>query len=99
VHLSPRLWSGVRQAARKRHVTYSWITRFCAFRLIERQALRTHRMVGYAKQQVQKEKEISSEKHRHLVCFYGEDIKFVRYAALELGISVSVLIRIALWCI
>lgn len=32
-----------------------------------------------------------------MVCFYGEDVKLVRLAALEMQISVSAFIRLALW--
>lgn len=35
--------------------------------------------------------------HRHVVCLYGDDARFLALAAMTLRMSVSELIRIALW--
>ncbi|MDH4199833.1 MAG: hypothetical protein OEV66_05555, partial [Spirochaetia bacterium] len=35
--------------------------------------------------------------HRHIMCLYGDDEKLIRLAAMRLGITVSHLIRMALY--
>lgn len=97
VQLSVRFWSAVSMVGRKRRMSYSSVTRYCIFRLIEKQNLRWHPILITARRQVREDLTSCHDKHRHMVCFYGEDIKFVRYAAMNLGVSVSTLIRIALW--
>jgi hypothetical protein len=36
------------------------------------------------------------EIHRHLMCLYGDDEKLIRVAAMDLGITMSAFIRLAL---
>lgn len=95
VQLQPALWRRLQMAAIQRQTTYSNITRYCVFRLAEKQNLRWNpvlqnaldstRIVGRA------------DLHRHMLCLYGEDVRLLRLAALTLGISVSAFIRICLW--
>ncbi|GAB4438400.1 MAG: hypothetical protein OHK0011_21220 [Turneriella sp.] len=34
--------------------------------------------------------------HRHMICLYGEDEKLIRLAAMELGLTISAFVRLAL---
>ncbi len=95
VRLAAPLWRRICAASQKYGVSYSEISRYCIFRLAEKGAgLRVERFrngLAQLKQTHRKEAQL----HRHIVCFYGEDIRLVRLAALEMGISVSMFIRLA----
>jgi hypothetical protein len=95
VRLPLSLWQKIQRIATVRRKTFSTITRFCVFQLAERAALRWHKQMVELHQQDSREIR-ESEIHRHMVCLYGEDAKLLRLAALELGISVSAFIRLAL---
>ncbi len=96
VRLNPVLWSRIRAVTRERKISFSMVSRYCIFLLTGRAALRDRAAFRDLRQQDVEEQKLHSEHHRHLVCFYGEDIKVIRVTALELGVSVSCLIRIAL---
>jgi hypothetical protein len=40
--------------------------------------------------------DIAQDMHRHMICLYGEDEKLIRLAAIELGLTLSAFIRLAL---
>lgn len=95
VRLPQRIWQQVCNEARRRKSTFSQLTRYCVFRLIEKEGLRI-RLVIQTAHVATKFKRLPDD-HRHMVCFYGEDIRMVRLVAMHLGITVSALVRIALW--
>jgi hypothetical protein len=95
VRLPVRLWQEIRRVARLRHCTYSTITRFCAFRLAERASLRWRKKLLQLRAQDSREYK-EGQLHRHMVCLYGEDAKMLRLAAIEMGVTVSALIRLTL---
>lgn len=100
VRLSPLVWGKICITAKKHRLTFSSVTRFCVFELAERGSLRKHRKFSELLKQEMLErvstKLRNAREHRHMVCFYGEDIALVRMAALRLGVTVSAFIRLAL---
>ncbi|GAB4434038.1 MAG: hypothetical protein OHK0011_17150 [Turneriella sp.] len=96
VRLPPRLWAQICAHARKRRKTFSTITRLCVFALAERSGLRWRRKLKELHEQNRAECSRAERLHRHMVCLYGEDVRLVRLAALELGVTVSAFIRLAL---
>ncbi len=96
VRLPLQIWQQIQGLARRHQVTFSRITRFCLFQLVERSSLR-HRAIFRNLAARDKADYGQAEKHhRHLVCLYGEDVKMIRLAAMELKVTVSRLIRMAL---
>ncbi len=86
----------LRTTATKRRCSYSNITRYCAFRLAEKQNLNWRPIIVQARREVSRNGPHPQKKYRHMVCFYGQDIRLIKLAALALDISVSEFIRIAL---
>ena len=97
VRISSTFWTKIRNLAKQRKTTFSTISRYCIFRLIEPERLRKFRLFSTANSRINDEMHSTVHQHRHLICFYGEDIKLVRLAAMQLNMTVSALIRIALW--
>ena len=97
IRLSESHWKALVNAARQRRCSYSNITRYCIFRLAERQNLAWRKCLTQAALKVKADAPSGREGHRHLVCFYGEDLKLVRLAAMTLGINVSAFVRLALF--
>jgi hypothetical protein len=97
VHLSRKLWQSLAGLAKLRKCSYSTITRYCVFRLVEQQNLRTLPLYKSVLNQIREEMRETPTKHRHMVCLYGDDEVLIRIAAMRLGITVSALIRLALW--
>lgn len=95
VGLQPELWRRLCVTAALRRTTYSSITRYCVFRLAEKQNLRWHPLFSDALKSSKVHK--GQELHRHMVCLYGEDVRSLRLAAMTLGITVSAFVRMALW--
>lgn len=96
VRIPSALWQQIRRLARQRATTYSMITRYCIFRFSSQFGWNRRK---YTEDQCRQEREDykrAPELHRHIVCFYGDDLKRVRIMALELGLTVSALIRLAL---
>lgn len=94
VRLDAAIWRKIQAAAHLRKVTASWIVRFCLFRLCD------ERLTG--KKEIPKGNKFwcsdISTSHRHRLCLYGEDEKFVRQMACENRMTVSAFIRFALFC-
>jgi hypothetical protein len=95
VRMPITLWQRVCAIAGVRETTFSAITRFCAFALAERNCLRWRKTLKELRE-VDKKEYSEGKHHRHIVCLYGEDVRLLQLAAMQLGISVSALIRIAL---
>lgn len=97
VHLKPQVWLRIQTAAKTHHKTYSTVTRFCVLELAERSHLRNRGSIQKILNiEGSREDSVAEVNHRHLVCFYGEDMLLVRMAALRLGVTVSAFIRLAL---
>lgn len=97
VRLSPRLWTRLADLAQKRSRTFSTITRFCIFRLAEPEQLREFRLFQRVIPEIRQDTQQARQLHRHMVCLYGEDVKLLRLAAMQLNLTVSAFIRLALW--
>jgi hypothetical protein len=95
VRLRSDQWQSITTLARARRCTYSQITRYCIFRLLRMQNLRWLPLLQSARSVVKIGK--GDKCHRHLVCFYGEDAIEMQLVALRLRVSVSELIRIAIY--
>lgn len=97
VQLTPKMWRFIQQLARKRRTTYSSISRFCLFRLAEPQTLRLFPLLRKIAAENKKTVSCSPQLHRHIICLYGEDVKLLKLAAMQLNLTVSAFIRLALW--
>ena len=97
VRLSSRLWQHLRKIASIRRCTYSTITRFCIFQLAEFEQLRCTALFTRINSEIRKDSVIACQFHRHMVCLYGDDVKLLRLAAMQLNMTVSAFIRLALW--
>jgi hypothetical protein len=95
VRIPSNLWRKIKYLARLHRTTYSTITRFCAFQLAMDANLHWHKKLLALKKEDNCEYKAGGL-HRHMMCLYGQDAKMLRLAAIELGISVSALIRLAL---
>ena len=97
VKLPQQIADLLRRTAGKRQCSYSSITRYCAFRLAEKENLKWRPLVIQARREVNRNATPAIKRYRHMVCFYGQDIQLIKLAALTLNISVSEFMRIALW--
>ncbi len=95
VRLPQPLWQRIRATAKAHRTTFSTITRLCVFELAERSSLRMRAAFTNMAKTNSTECKVG-DLHRHMVCFYGEDVLLVRMAAMRLGITVSAFIRLAL---
>jgi len=95
VHLDRELWNRVVLVAHWHRCSFSWITRYCVFRLVRKKNLYMRKAMEIHSKNVRLLQK-NTLKHRHLMCLYGDDEKLLRMAAMELGITVSHMIRIAL---
>ena len=96
VRLAQPVWNKIRKIADCRKCSYSQITRYCIFRLAEYANLRWSAKMVAAYSMANCKSAGGQIQHRHLVCFYGQDVILVRLAALRLGVTVSGFIRLAL---
>lgn len=96
VLISAKLWAKIQDFSKKRKCSYTTITRYCAFRLAEKETLRWNRAFQKAQRIAEAERNATAQPHRHMVCLYGEDVLMLRMAALRLGITVSAFFRLAL---
>lgn len=96
VRLNPALWTRIVDTARARRCTYSCVTRYCIFRLVEKANVHPAKAFWKSQKKATRELRGGSDLHRHMACFYGEDIRLVKLVALQLGVTVTALIRIAL---
>ena len=96
VRLPPGYWNRIKLFAWLRHRTYSTISRYCVLRLARKCSLHWTPKLRMAAASVQNELDSAKELHRHLMCLYGEDEKIIRLAALELGLTLTGFIRLAI---
>jgi hypothetical protein len=99
VHLSAEQWRTIVHLARKRRQTFSMMTRFCVLRLANKCHLVWTKKLERAHQEAKvriSRAPTSGPIHRHQMCLYGDDEKLIRVAAMDLGITMSAFIRLAL---
>ena len=101
VYLDGDLWERIKRVSARRNCSYSWITRYCAFRVARKKVVKFPRAMEKLSREVKehyrKTPMATSGMHRHMMCLYGEDEKLLKVAAMELGMTVSHLIRVALY--
>ncbi|MDH5717592.1 MAG: hypothetical protein OEZ22_08120 [Spirochaetia bacterium] len=94
VHIDLSTWKNIKLAANMHNKSYSWIVRYCVFRLTNKKNLIMTNTIKKKNELLKRLK--NNKKHRHLLCLYGDDELLLRNSALLLGISVSQLIRISI---
>jgi hypothetical protein len=96
VRLAPKQWNKIKIASWQRNRTYSTITRYCVLRLARKCSLRwsgkLHETIG----EVQRGLAVAKDMHCHMMCLYGEDEKLIRLAAIELGLTLTAFVRLAI---
>lgn len=97
VNLERGLWERVRKAAEYRQCTYSWITRYCVFRLARKKNVRMTTAMEFHSCGIKRQQKKCKNYHRHILCLYGDDEMLLRLTAMKLGVTVSQLIRLALY--
>jgi hypothetical protein len=96
IRLAPLHWNRIKIAAWVRRRTLSTITRYCTLRLARKTSLRWTPKLRQATTEVRHGLAIARDIHRHMMCLYGEDEKIIRLAAMELGITITALVRLAI---
>jgi hypothetical protein len=75
------------------------LTRFCVLRLASKTRIEWTARLKEAHDKAKLRISIAraeGEIHRHLMCLYGDDEKLIRVAAMDLGITLSAFVRLAL---
>ncbi len=99
VHLAPETVSQIRDCAGYYRSTMSWIVRFCVLKLARKRRLSlTHAqdMALEIKEKLSELKTKGKSTQRFILCLYGEDERILRTMAIKTGLTVSMIIRIAL---
>ncbi len=96
VRLAPAQWNRIKIIAFQRRRTLSTITRFCVLRLARKCSLRWSEKLRNSTQGVKQGLHLARDMHRHLMCLYGDDEKIIRLAAIELSLTLTAFIRLAI---
>jgi hypothetical protein len=96
VRLAPVHWNRIKILVWQRRRTYSTITRYCVLKLARKCSLRWTPKLSAATQRVKKGMDVALRLHRHMMCLYGEDEKLIRLAAIELGLTLTAFVRMAI---
>jgi len=96
VRLAPLQWNRIKIATWQRRRTYSTITRYCVLKLARKTRLCWSKRMAAATDGVREGIEIAQSLHRHMMCLYGDDEKLIRLAAMDLGLTLSAFIRLAI---
>ncbi len=96
IRLAPIHWNRIKLASWQRRRTYSTITRYCTLRLARKCSLRWTPKLQVAATGVRQGLEIAQDIHRHMMCLYGDDAKLIRLAAIELGLTITGFVRLAI---
>lgn len=96
VRLAPLHWNRIKLASLRRRRTYSTLTRYCMMRLARKCSLRWTPKLRRVEIGVRQGLAEARDMHRHMMCLYGEDEKIVRLAAMELGLTITAFVRLAI---
>jgi hypothetical protein len=96
VNLAPIHWNRIKLCSWQRRRTYSTITRYCALRLARKCSLQWTPKLRHTVSGVQQGLAIAKDMHRHMMCLYGDDEKIIRLAAIELGLTITGFVRLAI---
>jgi len=105
IRLKPETWAKVVKIAEMNRTTYSWVVRYCVFRLIKRKDPR--RSVGnviswnnsakFNMMDLRAGEHLNADNlHRHKLCLYEEDEFFIRISAALMHCTMTHLVRLAL---
>jgi hypothetical protein len=97
VHLDIKLWKRLCIAALDRGCSISWITRYCVFRIARKRVKKMPFAMKIHSNELKNTHHQAEKYHRHILCLYGDDEKLLRLTAMQLGVTVSHLIRLALY--
>ncbi len=95
VRLDKKIIERLRRLAIQRRTTMSWLARYCIFKLVHKKKIhinKFHEMVD----EFRADRPPFRELGRFYICFYGDDILWVKMKAGQLGVTVSMLVRVAL---
>jgi len=94
-------WQKIGRLAKKHKITFSWVvTRLCLFKLLAQynDIPRDIQLANASeKSELKKSKEKSESPHRHMLCLYGQDSIRIRFLAAYLGMTITQLVRVALF--
>lgn len=96
IRVAPVHGNQIQLANRQRRRTYSTLTRYCSLRLARKCSLRWTSKLRQKHATVVQDIAEAQEFHRHLMCLYGDDVKLIRLAAMELGLTLSAFVRLAI---
>ena len=96
IRLAPRQWNRVKIYAEQRRRTYSTITRYCVLKLARKCTLRWSPKLHISLKKVRDGAKAVQAMHRHMMCLYGDDEKLIRLAAMDLGITLTAFVRLAI---
>ena len=86
--------AAIQKAAKASNTTYSWIVRSCVFKMVTEEG----DLIKNKATEIHSPKPISrSEGHRLQLCLYGDDEQLLKGVAFHHSISVSKLVRLALF--
>lgn len=96
IRLAPKQWNKIKISAWQRNRTYSTITRYCVLRLARKSSLKWGARLRATAEGVRDGLAVAKNMHRHMMCLYGEDEKIIRLAAIELGLTLTAFVRLAI---
>jgi len=104
IRLNHEMWEKIVRVAEMKKKSYSWIVRYCVFRLIKRADAKAYilnwksskRRVNFEILEERVKKHCGDNLHRHKLCLYGDDEFLIRMTAGLMHYSMSHLVRLAL---
>jgi len=105
IRLKPEVWAKVVRVAKMKRTTFSWVVRYCVFRMIKRKDPRRSigNCISYSNSlkfdildRLVRETSNVGTLHRHKLCLYEEDEFFIRMSAGLMHCTMTHLVRLAL---
>jgi len=105
IRLNQEVWAKVVKVATMKQTTYSWVVRYCVFRLIQRKDPRRNmgNCISYSNSpkfdkldSITRQHPKTANLHRHKLCLYEEDEFFIRMSAALMNCTMSHLVRLCL---
>ncbi|MES0490786.1 MAG: hypothetical protein ABUK01_12395 [Leptospirales bacterium] len=105
IRLNQDTWERISQIAVIKGKSYSWVVRYCLFRFIKRNNMKSNPVNFNSEKQREKytmmetrarHHLVEKNLHRHKLCLYGDDELYVRMIAGFLHRTMSHLVRLAL---
>ena len=95
IRLDKTIKDRLRLLAQKRRCTMSWLARYCIFRLVHKKIIHRQEFQTIV-DEIKATRPPFRELDRFYVCLYGNDILWIKMQASTLGVTVSMLVRVAL---